>query len=105
LEAEMSGSHFSMMGLNRNQMIDFICEIEKEIESCGHEQRTVNHMCDALRVLKLANVYLERIDYYLDYDDGEDAFNRRLPKQLEQMVEKKKLNIVLKELRYGWQGK
>ena len=99
----MGGSHFvSEIGTSYYVLEDFAAEIEAEISSGSHEQRTVNHFCDALRVIKIAYTYLRAIDYYLDMDEGEDTFNDRLPGRLTSVVNKGELKTALEALKNGW---
>ena len=38
---------------------------------------------DAIKVLDKAQIYAQRIDWYLSGDDGENSFRRRLAEELE----------------------
>jgi len=42
-------------------------------------------MIDAIEVLKKAEVYAQRIDWYLSGDDGEETFLRRLKEDLDKL--------------------
>lgn len=102
----MSGGHF-----NYNQYhIDQIAEdIEEHLESMGKEREDVDdptwreyyskypeertypveseqvqeRMRQAIRALKIAKIYAQRVDWYLSGDDGEENFLRRLDEELQ----------------------
>lgn len=40
---------------------------------------------DGLKALRVAQVYAQRIDWLVSCDDGEDAFRRRLAKELDDL--------------------
>lgn len=40
---------------------------------------------EAVKILKQAEIYIQRIDWYLSGDDGEDSFIERLNKELKQI--------------------
>jgi len=39
---------------------------------------------DAIKALKIAEIYAQRIDYYLSGDDGEDSLIKRLKEELDE---------------------
>jgi len=43
---------------------------------------------EAVKILKQAEVYAQRIDWYLSGDDGEDSFLRRLKDDLDKLNQK-----------------
>ena len=101
----MSGGAFEY----RQNQIDWIIEgIEDHLESMGKEKGDVNdpymrdfyskypeeriypvdseevqeRMRHAIKALKIAKVYAQRVDWYLSGDDGEESFLERLDKEL-----------------------
>jgi hypothetical protein len=42
-------------------------------------------MEEAVKVLKIAQVYAQRVDWFLSGDDGEESFLRRLDEDLENL--------------------
>lgn len=40
---------------------------------------------EAIKILKQAEIYVQRIDWYLSGDDGEDSFITRLEKELKEL--------------------
>lgn len=66
--------------------------ITKEIkEDCKYyhkySQETLNIFKEAIKIIKLAYIYMHRIDYLLEGDDGEEDFHERLKKELEEIKE------------------
>ena len=104
----MSGGHFDY----KQYQIDWIIEgIEEHLESMGKERGDVNdpyrkefyseypeertypieseevqeRMRHAIRALKIAKVYAQRVDWYLSGDDGEESFLERLDRELDNL--------------------
>ena len=104
----MSGGAFEY----RQNQIDWIIEgIEDHLESMGKEMEDVDEparrefyskypeartyrveseevqerMRHAIRALKIAKVYAQRVDWYLSGDDGEESFLERLDKELDNL--------------------
>jgi hypothetical protein len=50
-----------------------------------YSPETIAEFEKAVKVLKLAYVYAQRIDWLLSGDDGEDSFHRRLQAQLKEL--------------------
>lgn len=104
----MSGGHFDY---NQYYIDNIIEDIEEHLESMGKEKEDVdnpymrdfyskypearNHrieseevqerMRHAIRALKIAKVYAQRVDWYLSGDDGEESFLERLDKELDKL--------------------
>jgi len=117
----MSGGHFEY----KQRQIDLIVDgIEEHLELMGKERWDVNtlgrrefyseypeertypfesekvqeRMVQAIRALKIAKVYAQRVDWYLSGDDGEESFLERLDKELDNLnVEPKKCKYVKRE--------
>jgi len=64
-----------------DQAID---EIQRNIEENPNEFsiETISEFEIGLDFIKTARIYLERIDYLLSCDDGEESFHRRLKEDL-----------------------
>ena len=104
----MSGGHFDY----KQYQIDWIIEgIEEHLESMGKERGDVNdpyrkefyseypeertypveseevqeRMRHAIRALKIAKIYAQRVDWYLSGDDGEESFLERLDRELDNL--------------------
>lgn len=55
----------------------------------GYSKETIREFKKAVRLLKEAEVYAQRIDWLLSGDDSEDTFHRRLKQDLEKLKQKK----------------
>ena len=51
-----------------------------------YSPETIAEFEKAMKVLKLAYFYSQRIDWLLSGDDGEDSFHRRLQAQLKELI-------------------
>ena len=83
----MSGGAFDYLQRRYEwqEAIERIEDITKENHS---ELRldVIEEFKNGLRIIKEAQVYLERIDFLLSDDDGEDSFLKRLKSDLEQLT-------------------
>jgi hypothetical protein len=52
----------------------------------------------AINYLKKTSVYINRIDYFLSQDDGEETFYKRLKEELKQIDPEENKNIIIKTL-------
>jgi hypothetical protein len=80
----MSGGHFDY------QNLDYIIDtLTKDIiwNSSNYKKSTVNALMSALKIIKEANVCINRIDYLMSGDDGEDTFIKRLKEELKDLKE------------------
>ena len=104
----MSGGAFEY----KQNQIDWIIDgIEDHLESMGKEKGDVNdpyrkefyskypeariyrveseavqeRMRHAIRALKIAKIYAQRVDWYLSGDDGEESFLERLDRELDNL--------------------
>ena len=89
----MSGGHFSY---KQHHMLDMADDIGSQILTNDSEEKnewgdnignryspeTIEEFEKAVKALKLAYAYAQRIDWLLSGDDGEDSFHIRLQAQL-----------------------
>lgn len=47
-----------------------------------YEERTIKRFKEAIRYLRMAEIYAHRVDWFLSGDDGEESFHRRLEEEL-----------------------
>lgn len=65
-------------------MNDIASIIERDIEQNDNEdsynfsEKTIAEFKTAIAILKMAEVYVQRIDWLMSGDDGEDTFHERL---------------------------
>lgn len=79
----MSGGAFDYLQ-HRYEWQQAIEVIQENIKENPNEfsEETLNKFEIGLDFIKTARIYLERIDYLLSCDDGEESFHRRLLKDL-----------------------
>lgn len=84
----MSGGHFDH---NQYHLDDIADKIEDAIRSNGKNdwsnfsEETLDDFRTAISLLRVARVYVQRIDWLLSDDDGEDTFHTRLKEDLERL--------------------
>lgn len=59
----------------------------KETNYYDYEPETIEEFCKAIKVLREAAVYAQRIDWLLSGDDGEETFHKRLKEELGKLKE------------------
>ena len=93
----MSGGHFNY---KQHHLIEIAEDIDSAIsnnnsteknewgDSIGnrYSPETIDEFEKAVKALKLAYVYAQRIDWLLSGDDGEDSFHKRLQAQLKGLI-------------------
>ena len=93
----MSGGHFNY---KQHHLIEIAEDIDSAIfnnnspeknewgDSVGnrYSPETIAEFSKAVKALKLAYVYAQRIDWLLSGDDGEDSFHKRLQAQLKGLI-------------------
>lgn len=82
----MSGGRFEYLQ-RRYEWQDAIDTIEQVIDKNAHEfpKEIIDEFKQGLIHIKKAKVYLERIDYLLSDDDGEESFINRLKHDLKKL--------------------
>ena len=93
----MSGGHFNY---KQHTLLDMADDIGSEILNNDSTEKnewgnnigshyspeTIAEFEKAVKALKLAYVYAQRIDWLLSGDDGEDSFHKRLQAQLKELA-------------------
>jgi len=93
----MSGGHFSY---KQHTLLDIADDIGSFILSNDSTEKnewgdpigrqyspeTIEEFEKAVKALKMAYVYAQRIDWLLSGDDGEDSFHKRLQAQLKELT-------------------
>jgi siroheme synthase (precorrin-2 oxidase/ferrochelatase) len=86
----MSGGYFECSNYIFNRVAE---QIEQVVET-GHDEDcyeytfgddTREQMRQAVWALKLAAIYMNRVDYLLSGDDSEESFHQRLRKELREL--------------------
>jgi hypothetical protein len=93
----MSGGHFNYKQHHLLDMADSINSAIMDNDSTEKDEwgsdigwhynpETIAEFEKAVKALKLAYVYAQRIDWLLSCDDGEDSFHKRLQAQLKELT-------------------
>jgi len=82
--------HLESMGKERGDVDDsyrreFYSEYPEERTYPVESEEVQERMRQAIRALKIAKVYAQRVDWYLSGDDGEESFLERLDKELDKL--------------------
>ena len=89
----MSGGHFEYNQYKIGYIADEVETLIKNNESdepngwggtvgCHYTPETIEEFKNALKALRVAQIYAQRIDWLVSGDDGEDSFHRRLKKEV-----------------------
>lgn len=81
----MSGGHFDYIQFNLEDVIDKIETVIKTngvVDWYNYSENTLAEFRVAIDVIKKASIYLQRIDWLVSGDDGEDTFHKRLKEDL-----------------------
>jgi hypothetical protein len=93
----MSGGHFEYRQYHIEVIADDVEQLiinngSQELDDYGYRKHneyspaTIEQFKTALKVLRLAKIYTQRIDWLVSGDDGEDAFHRRLVDELSKVA-------------------
>lgn len=96
----MSGGHFDYDQYRIDQIAEDISQIirnnkNEERDEWGSKRgyffpdEVIEEFKKAVQILDTAYVYVQRIDYLLSGDDGEDSFHSRLKEELNSLKERK----------------
>ena len=96
----MSGGHFDYDQYRIDQIAEDISQIirnnkNEERDEWGSKKgyffpdEVIEEFKKAVKILDTAYVYVQRIDYLLSGDDGEDSFHSRLKEELDSLKERK----------------
>lgn len=77
----MSGGYFNYDQYRLHDIESSIKEYSHEIED---DEELLKEFKNAIKYLKIARVYTQRIDWYISGDDGRETFFERLKKDLKE---------------------
>jgi len=82
----MSGGHFGYSYHNIDDVALEIAEvIYKNKQNKEFSKKTIAEFNEAIRALRVASVFVQRIDWLLSDDDGEESFHERLKQDLSEI--------------------
>ena len=85
----MSGGYFNYQQHNIDDIIEeleSVVHYQNEAIGRGYSAETYAHFYTALKHLKLASIYTQRIDWLLEGDDNEESFHKRLKSDIEELT-------------------
>ena len=77
----MSGGHFNYAQYKIGDIADSIEQLifdDSEDSDGRYSDETISEFRTALRLLRRAEIYAQRIDWLVSCDDGEETFHKRL---------------------------
>ncbi len=80
----MSGGHFDYKQYNISELADEVM-LEAVSKKFPYSKKTQDKFLLAAHRLKVASIYLNRIDWLLSGDDGEETFHKRLASDLKDL--------------------
>jgi hypothetical protein len=80
----MSGGHFDYAQFKIEQIADRI----EDLIWCNslYSEETMDEFNKAIKALRIAYVYAQRVDWLISGDDGEETFHQRLAVDLSEIV-------------------
>ena len=81
----MSGGIFEYRQYFLNEVVERIEEYTEEGYFPEYTEETIKEFKKAIKIIKQAKVYIDRIDYLLAGDDDEDSFHKRLKEELSEI--------------------
>lgn len=95
----MSGGHFDYQQYKIGQIADQVDQLirsndDKTLTEWGdtkgrnYSEKTIDAFRRGLRMLEIAQIYAQRIDWLVSGDDSEETFHRRLIEDIDQLDEK-----------------
>jgi hypothetical protein len=90
----MSGGYFDYKQFHIEQTVEELKEILDNINSDKYDfiedkERFTKTLKDAIEINEKAKIYIQRIDWFLSGDDGEENFYSRLNEELQELYNKK----------------
>ena len=78
----MSGGCFDYIQFRLDSVAEQIEQILKDSDEHGWSASTIRTVEEGLDFVRLARIFIHRIDYLVEGDDSEESFNRRLKSDL-----------------------
>lgn len=80
----MSGGYFEYYDSGLQEHADKLA-VEIRYSKNIYSEETIKEFQNCLKFIRLAQVYMHRVDWLLSGDDGEDSFKKRLEKDLQKL--------------------
>lgn len=78
----------------------YLDELGREIYQPEYSEETIKEFKNAIRALRMAQVYAQRVDWLICGDDGEESFHRRLAEDLAKITEEQIEKDIQEQINY-----
>jgi hypothetical protein len=78
----MSGGHFDYTQDRLNGVLTEMEHILSNPEKFALTEYAIGKITEAIKNIKIAQIYIQRVDWYISGDDAEETFKKRLEKDL-----------------------
>lgn len=78
----------------------YLDELGREIYQPEYSEKTIKEFKNAVRTLRMAQVYAQRVDWLICGDDGEESFHERLAEDLANITDEQIEKDIQEHLRY-----
>lgn len=78
----------------------YLDELGREIHQPEYSEETIKEFKKAIRILRMAQVYAQRVDWLISGDDGEESFHERLVEDLAKITEEQTEKDIQEQINY-----
>lgn len=78
----------------------YLDEDGREIHQPEYSEETIKEFKNAIRTLRMAQVYAQRVDWLICGDDGEESFHERLAEDLAKITEEQMEKDIQEQINY-----
>lgn len=78
----------------------YLDELGREIYQPEYTEETIKEFKTAIRTLRMAQVYAQRVDWLISGDDGEDSFHERLAEDLANITDEQIEKDIQEQINY-----
>ena len=78
----------------------YLDELGREIYQPEYSEETIKEFKNAIRILRMAQVYAQRVDWLICGDDGEESFHERLAENLADITDEQIEKDIQEQINY-----
>jgi hypothetical protein len=78
----------------------YLDELGREIYQPEYSEQTIKEFKNAIRILRMAQVYAQRVDWLICGDDGEESFHERLAEDLANITDEQIEKDIQEQINY-----
>jgi C4-type Zn-finger protein len=78
----------------------YLDELGREIHQPEYSEGTIKEFKNTIRILRMAQVYAQRVDWLISGDDGEESFHERLVEDLDKITEEQTEKDIQEQINY-----